>query len=44
MRYIAPMITSTQEAIKVVQNVMQKIGLHTDNVQPSATPAYEADE
>jgi hypothetical protein len=44
MRYIAPMILSTQKATKVVQGTVQKIGLNTDNFQPSTAPAYEADE
>jgi hypothetical protein len=44
MRYIAPMIVSSKEAMKAVQGMLQKVGPPTDNTHPTAIAAYEADE
>lgn len=44
MRYIAPAIISTHEAMTAVRGLLDKIGHPTDSDQPSAVASYEADE
>ena len=44
MHYIAPMLVATYDTLAIVRHRGQKIGLAHDNLQPSSTTAYEADE